>query len=694
MTDTVALGLRAAFYEQLHCRYQRHEFDNWLVWGGNATIDIDGRVYGPTLARAYIEPGMTTILARVRCELFVADIDHTQVRAGDVDARLWADADGTESYVAMHLLVDAVGAPVMADDNLVFESDAFEIRRTGAFNYTVEFSADSHVEAGRKKWISLNDLAKNDDGLVVVSPRWVREGLVVAEVCTRKVGARVEGGCFRSGTFAALTDRLEEIPADVIYLLPFFRPGFKDLHTGADVRKGTLGSVYAVHDFFQIDPELVSPLAEVDLAALVAQEFVRPGEVEDLAALAEGTVVEAEAALGREALLQLVGRAELRGLTRRAHALGKKVIFDLVLMQTSRDCPLIAEHPEWYALDENGMPRIHQIAWLVYSDVALFDLVYNRPLQEYLLEVAPYWIDQCELDGVRIDASQTIDRPFLKQLKNYIQAGDPQALVLGETLCPLQEARDIPVDMIYALLVDYHRDVEHAEPLIDFIEETNRVFAPATVALAYFENHDSPRATAVWRERFAELLRRDEAARVHWDSALTMALLKNLQAAVIDCSIGSAVGCNMARGLELGSEWGEETRTDFENETLLDFALAEQLPHAALVRAYGQLLDLQRAWPEIVDGEIYFHRNHGVGGDPDDRVLVYVRYTATGALLFLHNFDPVAVRSAHPDFAYLPQSPAHNINVFDTYTALELAADSTVDADGLLPLQTQVWRLY
>ena len=42
VTDTAVLGLRAAFYEQLHCRYQRHAFDNWLVWGGNETIEIDG----------------------------------------------------------------------------------------------------------------------------------------------------------------------------------------------------------------------------------------------------------------------------------------------------------------------------------------------------------------------------------------------------------------------------------------------------------------------------------------------------------------------------------------------------------------------------------------------------------------------------------------------------------------------------
>lgn len=152
---------------------------------------------------------------------------------------------------------------------------------------------------------------------------------------------------FVRGTLADITRRLAEIPADVIYLLTFFRPGFVDLHIiGDDVRKGSLGSVYAVRDFFQIDPELVSPLANVDLAGLVEEGLVRPGEVDDMEAFAGMSTAAAERALGREALVQLVGRAELRALTRRAHALGKKVIFDLVLMQSSRDFPLIEEHPE------------------------------------------------------------------------------------------------------------------------------------------------------------------------------------------------------------------------------------------------------------------------------------------------------------------------------------------------------------
>ncbi len=51
-----------------------------------------------------------------------------------------------------------------------------------------------------------------------------------------------------------------------------------------------------------------------------------------------------------------------------------------------------------------------------------------------------------------------------------------------------------------------------------------------------------------------------------------MALLKNLQTALVDSSAGSASGCVLARGLELCSEWGEQTPTDFETETLLNFA--------------------------------------------------------------------------------------------------------------------------
>ncbi len=127
----------------------------------------------------------------------------------------------------------------------------------------------------------------------------MRQGPTIAEVCARKVGARVEEGGFRSGTLADITRRLADIPADMIYLLPFFLSGFADLHTGDDVPKGSLGSVFAVRDFFQIDPELVSPRADVDLAGLVGEGLVPLGEVDDMEAFAGMSTAAAERALGR-----------------------------------------------------------------------------------------------------------------------------------------------------------------------------------------------------------------------------------------------------------------------------------------------------------------------------------------------------------------------------------------------------------
>ena len=215
-------------------------------------------------------------MAQVRCELFVAAVDPREVQPGDVDARLWTDASGTNDYLEMRLLVDEQGTPILADNNLVFESAAFTFERTGTFNYAVEFSADSYAEAGRKEWISLNDLAENRDGVVVVSPEWVRKGPTIVEVCARKVGAEVEGGRFRSGRLAELTRHLDAIPADVIYLLPFFRRVLQTCTPARNVRKGTLGSVYAVQDFFQVDPELVSPAEEVDWGVAGGGRFPPP----------------------------------------------------------------------------------------------------------------------------------------------------------------------------------------------------------------------------------------------------------------------------------------------------------------------------------------------------------------------------------------------------------------------------------
>ena len=720
--------MRQKFWHKLHNTYAVRAFDNTDVWTGNLSIDLDGVTFDTTMARAFLETGKT-VMGQVRAELYVANLNLKLCRKGDIDVRLWTDVNdrgfvderglfwnASGHYVPMHLVTDVYGYPVLSGNNLIFESDTLSLSQTGVFHYTVEFSADDKfVTDPSKAWISVNDIAHNRDGVIVVSPEMIRQRPSVTEVCVRKVGARVDEGQFVSGRFVDVTACLEDMVTDVVYLLPFFEPGFKDVHTGEDVRKGELGSVYAVKDFFRLDPELVRPPADVDVLALVSdgllfdldlhellneRQLTRLQKVDDFNNFR--TYKELVNWVGLDTLTQLVGRAELRALTARAHELGKQVIFDLVLMQTSRDCALITEHPEWYVLDEKGHPRIHQIAWLVYSDVALLNLPFNKPLQNYLSGVAPFWMRTCQLDGVRIDASQTVDRPFLKQIKNRINMVKPDAIVLGETLCNLYDAVDIPVDMIYALLVDFHRDADRAHQYIDFLEHTFATFAPRTVAMAYFENHDSLRATRIWHERYQRLLSENNVIKKAWlkrmaDSpAQVMALLRNVQCSLIDATVGSAKSVNMAYALEWGSEWGEEERTDFEHSTLLHPEWAKQEPYVKLMRAYDVLRKDVSGLDVLRDGHIYFfHAGHL--GDGSDRVFAYVRYTSDAGVIVLHNLDAESIHRVVCPVHQLPDLALEQVElspVFDTYPFFDLKSQLQVSlldegvSVSLQPLQS------
>jgi len=657
--------------------------------------DVDGNEYRTVLVRAFVDTKNPESEATfsVIAELYMRDItDRGPIGDNEIDAALWTDIDrhGFVDEKGMHYpdfghkirmypKRGEGGEQVCIGNNTVFVSEPVKIKKTGVFSFTAMFSADGlDFDDPAKEWISINEIAHNRDGVIVVSDSGIRDCPSLMEICVRKYGARVENGRFISGKIKNVTNDIENIPVDILYLLPFFEPGTGDAITGRDVRKGELGSIYAVKDFFRIDPELCTPPESADFHALISKKLINDYDLIDLLTEKQGAVLqrtsdfghfgtdeEIVAFLGRDTAVQLIGRAEMRELAREAHKRGKRVIFDLVLMQTSRDSKLINEHRDWYALDENGIPKIHQIAWLVYSDVALFDLLFNRPLQNYLSSVAPYWIKSCELDGVRIDASQTVDRVFLKQIKNRINEVRPDAIILGETLCPVCEAVDIPVDIIYSLLVDHHVNIEQARPYYDLFEMYHHTFAHRTHAISYFENHDSRRATAQWHTRFAELLRADPAAKVFWSGLAgvvsdtpenLMAALKNLQCSLINMVSGSADGTNFCYALENGTDYGERERTDFENKTLLNFGLREEGAGALLHSAYKSLHKLRTKLSLVCCGKVFYLRDNLEDGQ-DDRVFALVRYDAERRLLFLANLDPATVRIARFSFGHFNLKP-------------------------------------
>lgn len=194
----------------------------------------------------------------------------------------------------------------------------------------------------------------------VVHPEWSKDATIY-QVNVRQFSPE--------GTFAAVEKELPRIKAlnvDIIWLMPIHPIGEKN-------RKGTLGSPYAVKDYYGVNPEF-------------------------------GTL------------------ADLKRLVDTAHGLGLKVILDWVPNHTAWDNPLTVEHPDWYQRDWKGAFR--PTPWFDWSDIINLD--YRSPgLRQYMTEVMKYWVRDVGIDGYRCDVAGFIPLEFWNNLRRELDAIKP-----------------------------------------------------------------------------------------------------------------------------------------------------------------------------------------------------------------------------------------------------------------------------
>lgn len=181
----------------------------------------------------------------------------------------------------------------------------------------------------------------------VQHPDWARDA-VIYQINTRQFTAE---GTFKAAR--AQLPRLKELGVDILWLMP--------IHPIGEVnRKGTLGSPYAVKDYFGVNPEF-------------------------------GT------------------EDEFRAFVDAAHAQGFKVILDWVANHTAWDNPLVTEHPDWYETDWKG--DFHPTPWTDWADI--IDLDYSNPdLREYKTRALKYWVEEFGVDGYRCDVAGLVPLDF------------------------------------------------------------------------------------------------------------------------------------------------------------------------------------------------------------------------------------------------------------------------------------------
>lgn len=195
----------------------------------------------------------------------------------------------------------------------------------------------------------------------------------------------------QEGTFKAAQSelpRLKDLGVGIIWLMPIHAIGQKN-------RKGTLGSPYAVKDYYSVNPEF--------------------GTLQDL-----------------------------KNFVNEAHNQGMYVILDWVANHTAWDNVLVEQHPDWYDKDYKGDFR--PTPWWDWSDI--IDLDFNKPeVRKYMTEALTYWVKEADIDGYRCDVAGFVPVDFWNNTRKKLDAIKP-VFMLAEW-----ETRDLHAeafDMTYA----------------------------------------------------------------------------------------------------------------------------------------------------------------------------------------------------------------------------------------------------
>jgi glycosidase len=263
----------------------------------------------------------------------------------------------------------------------------------------------------------------------------VRDG-VVYEIYPR---AFSQQGNFNG--ISARLDDLKDLGVTVLWLMP--------IHPiGQEEKKGTIGSPYAVRDYYGINPDY-------------------------------GT------------------KDDFKQLITEAHRHGMKVIIDIVANHTSWDSVMM-KNPQFYVHDANG--RItYPHDW---SDVA--ELNYdNSELRRYMTDMLKYWIREFDLDGFRCDVAEEVPTDFWENARGELDKIKPDITMLAEGHKPelLIKAFDFDYSWpLHSAVTNVLQGRGVASDLRQEWDKESKEWPRGSLHMRFSDNHDERRAIA----RFGE----------------------------------------------------------------------------------------------------------------------------------------------------------------------------------------------
>jgi cyclomaltodextrinase len=267
------------------------------------------------------------------------------------------------------------------------------------------------------------------------APEWVRSG-VIYEIYPRDFSSE---GNFKGVT--AQLDRLHDLGVTILWLMP--------IHPiGQEKKKGTIGSPYAVRDYYAINPDY--------------------GPKDDL-----------------------------KRLISEAHKRRMKVIIDIVANHTSWDSVMM-KWPDFYQHDASGKIT-YPHDWY---DVAKLNYA-NPKLRQYMIDMLKYWIREFDLDGFRCDVAEDVPTDFWEAARSELDRIKPDIFMLAEGHRPDLQVKAFELDYswpLHSALTNVLQGRARASDLRAAWEKEFKEWPHGALHMRFTDNHDERRALA----RFGE----------------------------------------------------------------------------------------------------------------------------------------------------------------------------------------------
>jgi len=138
-------------------------------------------------------------------------------------------------------------------------------------------------------------------------------------------------------------------------------------------------------------------------------------------------------------------KEDLKELVQKAHGRGMHVLLDGVFNHTSTEFFAFADlmekgadsaYADWYyptgfPLEARPMQKPNYLSFGYHGGMPKLNC--NNPeVQDYIIKVALYWMQECGTDGWRLDVGDEISHAFWKRFRREIRAVNPDALIVGE----------------------------------------------------------------------------------------------------------------------------------------------------------------------------------------------------------------------------------------------------------------------